>query len=475
MKISNIKNIVWEKDVEEFEKWYNAQLEIETLITSRNPLTKLFTKHSSNVLILNTQYYYDRTGFKWDEDRDRTLQKRPLTLLTKLILKTKQYIKTIKRIAKDLEETKKVDGASLQKFRELFFLIWCIFMADLGKPLASLIQKRLEKRGLNPRQIDTIINYCISFRNAFEFQKEAEGLKKIYRHLPQQYKANSVVFKTLPQSIQNTILTHWKKYRHLTGAWLDTRPETPPELFRRLLMMGKTQSPKRIQKIPKRLQQFLSKDDLQLISLTRQHSFFDNYVSDIYERLDFLLNQHLSKQFSITSKDLSWYSFDELEALTKYGKKLTNQQREQRKQYRIMVQVDGKVTMFYGKRNFEEVQKAISGKLPLLTATTTLKGFTASRGFIRAPVKIVNQTKDMNKVKTGDILVATMTHPDLMLAIQKCSGIITDAGGITSHAAIISREFRIPCIVGTRIATKVLKDGDLVELDANNGTVLIIS
>lgn len=475
MKLSAIKRITWEKDIEEFEKWYNAQLEIETFITNRNPLAKLFTKHSANVLILNNQYYYDRAGVKWDEDRNQTLRKRPLTLLAKLISKTKQDIKTIRHIAKDLKETKKIDEVSLQKFRELFFLIWCIFIVDLGRPLASLIQKRLEKRGLNPGQIDTLINYCVSFRNAFDFQKEAEDLKKIYHQLPQQYKAGSVVFKALPQNIKNTILIHWKKYRHLTGAWLDTKPETPSEIFLRLLTMREAQSPRRMQKISKGLQKFLSSDDLRLISLTRQHSFLDNYVSDIYERLDFLFNQHLSKQFAITFKDLSWYSFDELEELTKHGKKLTSQQLEQRKQYRIMAQIDEKVTMFYGKRNFEEVQKAISVKLPLITPTTTLKGFVASRGFIRAPVVIVNETKDIHKLKAGNILVSVMTHPDLMLAIQKCSGIITDAGGITSHAAIISREFNIPCIVGTGIATKILKDGDLVELDANNGTVRVIS
>lgn len=312
------------------------------------------------------------------------------------------------------------------------------------------------------------------FRNAFEFQKEADDLKKIYRQLPQQYKTSSVIFNTLPQNIKNTILAHWEKYRHLTGVWLDTKPETPSELFQRLLTIEEIQSSGRIQKIPKKLQKFLSKDDLQLISLTHQHTFFDNYVSDIYERLDFLFTQHLSKQFLITSKNLSWYSFDELEVLTKYGKKLTNQELKQRKKYRIMTQIDGEVSMFYGKRNFEEAQKAISGKASLLVPATTLKGFVASRGFIRATVAIVNETKDIHKVKAGNILVSVMTHPDLMLAIQKCSGIITDTGGITSHAAIISREFKIPCIVGTGIATKILKDGDFVELNGNSGQIRIL-
>ena len=58
-----------------------------------------------------------------------------------------------------------------------------------------------------------------------------------------------------------------------------------------------------------------------------------------------------------------------------------------------------------------------------------------------------------------------------MLACRKAAAIVTDEGGITSHAAIVSRELGIPCIVGTQYATKILKDGDLVEVDANKGTV----
>ena len=68
-----------------------------------------------------------------------------------------------------------------------------------------------------------------------------------------------------------------------------------------------------------------------------------------------------------------------------------------------------------------------------------------------------------------------MTTVDYLPAMKKASAIVTDDGGITSHAAIISRELGIPCIVGTKIATKVLKDGDLVEVNANKGEVKILN
>ncbi|MCD4693793.1 hypothetical protein K8R62_00335, partial [bacterium] len=103
-----------------------------------------------------------------------------------------------------------------------------------------------------------------------------------------------------------------------------------------------------------------------------------------------------------------------------------------------------------------------------------LQGDTASIGRIKGKVKIVNVTKDMEKMNKGDILVSIATTPDLVPAIKKASAIITDVGGITSHAAIVSREFNIPCVIGTRVATKVLKDNDLVDVDATHGKVKII-
>jgi len=102
------------------------------------------------------------------------------------------------------------------------------------------------------------------------------------------------------------------------------------------------------------------------------------------------------------------------------------------------------------------------------------RGLSASTGRAIGPVKIVKSATEVGKVKTGDILVAVMTRPDYIAAMKKAAAIVTNEGGITSHAAIVSRELGIPCIIGTKIATEVLKDGDMVEVDANHGVVKII-
>ena len=109
-----------------------------------------------------------------------------------------------------------------------------------------------------------------------------------------------------------------------------------------------------------------------------------------------------------------------------------------------------------------------------LTDVQELKGIVASPGKVQGRVKIILKTHDLINVKSGDIIVASMTRPEMIVAMRKAKAIVTDEGGITSHAAIISRELGIPCVIGTKIATKVFKDGDIVEVNAEKGIVKIV-
>lgn len=96
-----------------------------------------------------------------------------------------------------------------------------------------------------------------------------------------------------------------------------------------------------------------------------------------------------------------------------------------------------------------------------------LTGTTACPGEVTGIARLVLSADDINKVSNGEILVTTMTTPDLMLAIERCGAIITDEGGLLCHAAIISRELQIPCVIGTEAATKAIRDGDFIIVDAN--------
>ncbi len=109
-----------------------------------------------------------------------------------------------------------------------------------------------------------------------------------------------------------------------------------------------------------------------------------------------------------------------------------------------------------------------------LEALTDIKGTIAQPGKVRGRVVVVNKVSETIKVKPGNILVTYMTSPDFLPAMKKAVAFVTDEGGLTCHAAIIAREMKKPCVIGTKIATRVLKDGDLVEVDADKGVVRII-
>ncbi|WP_339105860.1 phosphoenolpyruvate synthase [Haloterrigena salinisoli] len=99
-------------------------------------------------------------------------------------------------------------------------------------------------------------------------------------------------------------------------------------------------------------------------------------------------------------------------------------------------------------------------------------GLGSSPGTVSGPARIVTKLDDLAKVGEGDVIVTEMTMPDMVPAMKRASGIITDEGGMTSHAAIVSRELGVPAIVGTTNATSVLEDGQVVTLDGDKGAVL---
>ncbi|MDO8628017.1 MAG: phosphoenolpyruvate synthase [Candidatus Diapherotrites archaeon] len=113
----------------------------------------------------------------------------------------------------------------------------------------------------------------------------------------------------------------------------------------------------------------------------------------------------------------------------------------------------------------DQIQEVKTTKKPIVS------GLAASPGIVVGIVKVIPSVDDIERVVIGDIIATTMTTPDWVPAMRKAKAIITDEGGSTCHAAIVSRELGIPCVVGTSTATKILKDGEEVTVDGFNGTV----
>ena len=109
--------------------------------------------------------------------------------------------------------------------------------------------------------------------------------------------------------------------------------------------------------------------------------------------------------------------------------------------------------------------------IPYNFMKSLVTGLVASKGIAKGNCVIVNSVTDFSKVKKGDILVVKNTDPSYVILFSRVAGIITEVGGMCSHAAIVSREMGLPCIVGTGNAREILKDGLKVVLDAEQGIV----
>jgi len=119
----------------------------------------------------------------------------------------------------------------------------------------------------------------------------------------------------------------------------------------------------------------------------------------------------------------------------------------------------------------KEVEKQKNKEAKKTKRNPILTGMAASPGMAAGPVKIIRSAKQINKIKKGDILVTLMTTPDFVPAMKKAVAIVTNSGGQTSHAAIVSRELGVPCVVGTKKATTVLKNGQLITVNGALGEI----
>ncbi|MBU4369263.1 hypothetical protein KKG58_00695 [Patescibacteria group bacterium] len=173
------------------------------------------------------------------------------------------------------------------------------------------------------------------------------------------------------------------------------------------------------------------------------------------------------------------YNLDQMKYLTSVevlnlfdNKKINALELNNRKKKSLVYQKNDFYEILSGRKAEETIKKIFVavGKREV----NDFRGLPASSGKVCGKVKIIKSVKEIDKVNKGDILVAVMTRPDYIMGIKRASAIITDEGGVTCHAAIISRELGIPCVIGTKIATKVLKDGDLIEVNANHGVITVV-
>ena len=184
-----------------------------------------------------------------------------------------------------------------------------------------------------------------------------------------------------------------------------------------------------------------------------------------------LLMYETARRLKLSKNDLEWLFHAEVKDLLK-GERLDKAEVARRKKAICVLVTKKGIKTLSGKKakDFWEKELKLGNK-----QVSEFKGMGVTNGKVMARVKVCAGAQEaLKKVQKGDILVCPMTLPEYVPAMKKSAAIVTNEGGITCHAAIISREFNIPCVVGTKIATNVLEDGDKVEVDANNGVIKIL-
>jgi len=187
----------------------------------------------------------------------------------------------------------------------------------------------------------------------------------------------------------------------------------------------------------------------------------------------------ISDRIKLDMTTLMWvYSRDEVISAILQKELLSETEVEKRKKSYTLVLDNEQIRLLTGKEEQNFLKKYIEIELD---DVKELIGKPANRGIGRGRVKIVH-VEDLNRLKQdeqkfrdGDVLVSTMTQVNVVPLMKRAAAILTEQGGITSHAAIVSRELNKPCIVGVKNLTRVLKDGDEIEVDAETGKVRIIN
>jgi len=236
---------------------------------------------------------------------------------------------------------------------------------------------------------------------------------------------------------------------------------------------------KNFAKIIKRRNQLLSN-----IKLTREekrnisfYKFIINWMDQrkvgsmkgLYYFYSFIGN--LARKFDLKYDDLAIYTVDEIKDFLRDKKKISKKNIINRNKEVFFLYEKGKKTGIF----YEEKAKKIFTTAIYANKEKEIKGEVACRGGIKkvkGKIRIVHRPRK-DKFNKGEILVTSMTRVEFIHIMRKAKAVITNEGGMACHAAIVSRELNIPCIVGTKIATKVLKDGDLVEVDTDKGIVRV--
>ena len=349
--------------------------------------------------------------------------------------------------------------------------IYFINLAAVELGLQRAISKLNENKYLNPDEVSIL--YSLD-NNTAVIKEEYAFLKKVYNN------------KT--QNKDELIEEHVKEFGYVTIGY-GSKPLDKKLLYARydkIINMDRKCVENRIKEIenyPKfiknqkaKVYNKLNNDQLaQLFDLAAKLGYMrDRKKAYLGKSVEYrnILFEEISKRKEINIEDIKYYIMEDFSNLLINGMALSNEEIDERKKGVYISNVTNMYSGEYARENYFSSVKTDKEDINILNVR---KGVCASPGVVRGKARVCLSFEESNNLKTGEILVTYGTDFDFMNAIVKSAGIITEEGGILSHASVISRELKKPCIIAFKGITKVIKTGDLIELNAENGEVKLIS
>ena len=194
-------------------------------------------------------------------------------------------------------------------------------------------------------------------------------------------------------------------------------------------------------------------------------------TENLFNAVDLALRKYIkliAKKTGCPLNLVDYLTIDEVELFLK-NNKLPSKKELASRSSGLAFFCQGKNVKFLTGNTYNDLQKYLES-----FSGNELKGATAYKGLAKGVARIVLDPFKVKRFDKGDVLITGMTRPEFLSLMKKASAFVTDAGGLLSHAAIVARELKKPCVLATENASKVIKDGDLVEVDANKGIVKIL-
>jgi len=343
-----------------------------------------------------------------------------------------------------------------------------LLMASVSVVFDELMPDAIEKISkVEDVSYSSLVNYVLDNSNKTKLNESNQLLLDFYKKNREEFTTNPINYAMLNKRTLKFFDSHSKQFEFINTGERGGKPWTPNDYVSQMIELTK---------IEHKDEKGINIKKLSVVSQKRleyiiQINTNDNRAADKQVELDFLFQQFLEKKLGTYYKEsiIEFLSYSEICSLLKTPDSIKQYQSRENNTFRVAWQEDGHIQTYYFKseKEFTDVVKKVQSE----ESGETIVGTVACKGITEGVVHIIRNKADLNEFQKGEILVAEKTQPQYVMAMTKANAIVTDVGGVTSHAAIIAREFGIPSIVGTKNATKLLKNGDRIKVDANTGKI----